>query len=75
MWNTCRKELWDFDNNEGTNITLIRYKSATNLFNPFRLYLKGYLAAFSKPDLPDELKGKERTVFGNIKQIYEWHKT
>lgn len=37
--------------------------------------LKGYLAAFSKSDLPDDLKGKERAVFGNIKQIYEWHKT
>ncbi|EDO43753.1 predicted protein, partial [Nematostella vectensis] len=35
----------------------------------------GYIAEFSKPDLPEELKGKERMVFGNIKQIYEWHKT
>lgn len=28
----------------------------------------------SKNDVPDELKGKEREIFGNLRQIFEWHK-
>jgi hypothetical protein len=28
----------------------------------------------SKDDVPEELKGKEREIFGNMKQILEWHK-
>ena len=36
--------------------------------------LKGYIPELSKADVPEELKGKEREIFGNMKQILEWHK-
>lgn len=35
---------------------------------------QGYIPEMSKDDVPEELKGKEREIFGNMKQILEWHK-
>ena len=38
------------------------------------LFEQGYLPEMSKDDVPEELRGKEREIFGNMKQILEWHK-
>ena len=38
------------------------------------LFKQGYLPEMSKDDIPEELRGKEREIFGNMKQILEWHK-
>ncbi|XP_046859404.1 kalirin-like isoform X4 [Xenia sp. Carnegie-2017] len=37
--------------------------------------VEGYIPEMSKEDVPDELKGKEREIFGNLRQIFEWHKS
>lgn len=37
-------------------------------------FLQGFIAELAKPETPEELKGKTRVLFGNIQQIYEWHK-
>ncbi|KAL9959090.1 hypothetical protein ACROYT_G036173 [Oculina patagonica] len=35
--------------------------------------VKGYIPEFSSCNLPIELKNKEKEVFSNIEDIYEWH--
>ncbi|XP_020600716.1 triple functional domain protein-like isoform X7 [Orbicella faveolata] len=36
--------------------------------------VEGFIVELAKPETPEELKGKTRVLFGNIQQIYEWHK-
>eukprot|EP00794_Sanderia_malayensis_P017293 gene17293-19023_t len=36
--------------------------------------IKNYIPALSNSKTPEELKGKERLIFGNIEDIYEFHK-
>ena len=36
---------------------------------------QGFIAELANPETPEELKGKTRTIFGNIEQINDWHKT
>ncbi|XP_066519847.1 rho guanine nucleotide exchange factor 25 [Hoplias malabaricus] len=38
------------------------------------LIVEGYMATMSKSGVPDYLKGKDKIVFGNVHQIYDWHK-
>ncbi|XP_075893480.1 rho guanine nucleotide exchange factor 25 isoform X3 [Nelusetta ayraudi] len=38
------------------------------------LIVQGYMAAMSSEAVPEDLRGKDRVVFGNIHQIYDWHK-
>lgn len=40
----------------------------------FKSFLQGFIVELAKPETPEELKGKTRVLFGNIQQIYEWHK-
>ncbi|KAM9800449.1 rho guanine nucleotide exchange factor 25 isoform X1 [Syngnathus typhle] len=54
----------------------------TELIETERLYVedlgvivKGYMATMTSQAVPEDLKGKERIVFGNIHQIYDWHKS
>jgi len=37
--------------------------------------LQGFIPELAKPETPEQLQGKTRTLFGNIQQIYDWHKT
>lgn len=37
--------------------------------------VEGFIVELAKPETPEELKGKTRVLFGNIQQIYEWHKS
>ncbi|KAK2561484.1 Kalirin [Acropora cervicornis] len=39
-----------------------------------RDYVKS-LGEVVEPETPEQLQGKTRTLFGNIQQIYDWHKT
>uniref|UniRef100_A0A8C9SS35 Rho guanine nucleotide exchange factor 25 n=1 Tax=Scleropages formosus TaxID=113540 RepID=A0A8C9SS35_SCLFO len=34
----------------------------------------GYMATMSAKGVPEDMKGKDKIVFGNIHQIYDWHK-
>ncbi|XP_072349768.1 rho guanine nucleotide exchange factor 25-like isoform X4 [Scyliorhinus torazame] len=36
--------------------------------------VEGYIATMNEKGVPEDLKGKDKIVFGNIHQIYEWHK-
>ena len=40
------------------------------------LIVEGYIPLIDESDAgkPEGLKGKEKIVFGNIQQIYEWHR-
>ncbi|XP_061688938.1 rho guanine nucleotide exchange factor 25 isoform X2 [Syngnathoides biaculeatus] len=54
----------------------------TELIETERLYVEdlglivqGYMATMANQGVPEDLKGKDRIVFGNIHQIYDWHKS
>ncbi|XP_060021739.1 rho guanine nucleotide exchange factor 25 isoform X4 [Lagenorhynchus albirostris] len=36
--------------------------------------VEGYMATMAAQGVPDNLRGRDRIVFGNIQQIYEWHR-
>jgi ATP-dependent RNA circularization protein (DNA/RNA ligase family) len=36
--------------------------------------IDGYIESIKSMDLPEDIKGKEKIVFANIEQIYEFHK-
>lgn len=35
---------------------------------------QGYMARMKEEGVPDDMKGKDKIVFGNIHQIYDWHR-
>ncbi|XP_015772147.1 PREDICTED: rho guanine nucleotide exchange factor 25-like, partial [Acropora digitifera] len=37
--------------------------------------VEGFIPELAKPETPEQLQGKTRILFGNIQQIYDWHKT
>ena len=48
------------------------WKKEDFLFFPY--FLQGYIQEFSSADdLPVELKNKEKEVFSNLEDIYDWH--
>ncbi|XP_074489740.1 rho guanine nucleotide exchange factor 25 isoform X1 [Sebastes fasciatus] len=54
----------------------------TELIETERLYVddlglivQGYVGTMASQGVPEDLKGKDRIVFGNIHQIYDWHKS
>lgn len=47
-------------------------KICVNLFVCLRR--KGYMSRMKEEGVPDDMKGKDKIVFGNIHQIYDWHK-
>ncbi|KAM9320958.1 rho guanine nucleotide exchange factor 25 [Gastrophryne carolinensis] len=36
--------------------------------------VEGYIATMNTQGVPEDMKGKDKIVFGNIHQIYDWHK-
>ncbi|XP_076864949.1 triple functional domain protein isoform X2 [Brachyhypopomus gauderio] len=38
------------------------------------LVVEGYMARMRAEGVPDDMKGKDKIVFGNIHQIYDWHR-
>uniref|UniRef100_A0A665X7B6 Rho guanine nucleotide exchange factor 25 n=1 Tax=Echeneis naucrates TaxID=173247 RepID=A0A665X7B6_ECHNA len=36
--------------------------------------VEGYMATMSSKGIPEDMKGKDKIVFGNIHQIFDWHK-
>ncbi|XP_059911261.1 rho guanine nucleotide exchange factor 25 [Gadus macrocephalus] len=38
------------------------------------LIVEGYMATLHSKGVPDDMKGKDKIVFGNIHQIFDWHK-
>uniref|UniRef100_A0A667WYE1 Rho guanine nucleotide exchange factor 25 n=1 Tax=Myripristis murdjan TaxID=586833 RepID=A0A667WYE1_9TELE len=40
----------------------------------FVLSSQGYMATMSSKGVPEDMKGKDKIVFGNIHQIFDWHK-
>uniref|UniRef100_A0A3Q1B1E3 Rho guanine nucleotide exchange factor 25 n=1 Tax=Amphiprion ocellaris TaxID=80972 RepID=A0A3Q1B1E3_AMPOC len=53
----------------------------TELIETERLYVEdlglivqGYMTTMTSQGVPEDMRGKDRIVFGNIHQIYDWHK-
>uniref|UniRef100_A0A8B9J2J9 non-specific serine/threonine protein kinase n=1 Tax=Amazona collaria TaxID=241587 RepID=A0A8B9J2J9_9PSIT len=46
------------------------YSKKMNFFG----LLQGYMALMKEDGVPDDMKGKDKIVFGNIHQIYDWHR-
>ncbi|XP_062265355.1 triple functional domain protein-like isoform X3 [Platichthys flesus] len=38
------------------------------------LVVEGYMSRMKEEGIPDDMKGRDKIVFGNIHQIYDWHK-
>ncbi|KAL0962100.1 hypothetical protein UPYG_G00335640 [Umbra pygmaea] len=38
------------------------------------LLVESYMTRMKEEGVPDDMKGKDRVVFGNIHQIYDWHR-
>ncbi|XP_044192455.1 triple functional domain protein isoform X2 [Thunnus albacares] len=38
------------------------------------LVVEGYMSRMKEEGVPDDMKGKDKIVFGNIHQIFDWHK-
>ncbi|XP_029906976.1 rho guanine nucleotide exchange factor 25 isoform X2 [Myripristis murdjan] len=38
------------------------------------LIVQGYMATMASQGVPEDMKGRDKIVFGNIHQIYDWHK-
>ncbi|GCC25469.1 hypothetical protein chiPu_0003879, partial [Chiloscyllium punctatum] len=36
--------------------------------------VEGYITVMKEDGVPDDMKGKDKIVFGNIHQIYDWHR-
>ena len=36
--------------------------------------LQGYMEYLKEHGMPEDLQGKDKIVFGNIHQIYDWHR-
>ncbi|XP_037532331.1 triple functional domain protein [Nematolebias whitei] len=36
--------------------------------------VEGYMSRMKEEGVPDDMRGKDKIVFGNIHQIYEWHR-
>lgn len=36
--------------------------------------LQGYMGTMNSKSIPEDMKGKDKIVFGNIHQIFDWHK-
>ncbi|XP_053564176.1 rho guanine nucleotide exchange factor 25 isoform X2 [Bombina bombina] len=39
-----------------------------------RQIVEGYMATMTSRGVPEDMKGKDKIVFGNIHQIFDWHK-
>ncbi|XP_078144559.1 rho guanine nucleotide exchange factor 25 isoform X1 [Centroberyx gerrardi] len=38
------------------------------------LIVEGYMGTMNSKGMPEDMKGKDKIVFGNIHQIFDWHK-
>uniref|UniRef100_A0AAR2JYI3 non-specific serine/threonine protein kinase n=1 Tax=Pygocentrus nattereri TaxID=42514 RepID=A0AAR2JYI3_PYGNA len=38
------------------------------------LVVEGYMTRMKEDGVPDDMKGKDKIVFGNVHQIYDWHR-
>uniref|UniRef100_A0A672SKY1 Kalirin RhoGEF kinase n=1 Tax=Sinocyclocheilus grahami TaxID=75366 RepID=A0A672SKY1_SINGR len=38
------------------------------------IVVEGFMTRIEEKGVPDDMKGKDKIVFGNIHQIYDWHK-
>ena len=46
------------------------------MIHVLRTLLQGYMKLIKEDDgtMPEDMEGKDKIVFGNIHQIYDWHK-
>ncbi|KAM6973968.1 triple functional domain protein isoform 3-T3 [Tautogolabrus adspersus] len=45
-----------------------------NYVRDLGLVVEGYMSRMKEEGVPDDMKGKDKIVFGNIHQIYDWHR-
>uniref|UniRef100_A0A4W5RBB8 Rho guanine nucleotide exchange factor 25 n=1 Tax=Hucho hucho TaxID=62062 RepID=A0A4W5RBB8_9TELE len=39
-----------------------------------RFIVEGYMATMNTKGIPEDMKGKDKIIFGNIHQMFDWHK-
>lgn len=49
---------------------MLSVKSTTNVTSVGQ----GFMKRIEEKGVPEDMRGKEKIVFGNIHQIYDWHK-
>lgn len=52
----------------------LRDAGASRVSSSAHIALQGYMALMKEDGVPDDMKGKDKIVFGNIHQIYDWHR-
>lgn len=57
-----------------TTVTVITVTLLLLIISIHLLFLKGFMKRIEEKGVPDNMKGKDKIVFGNIHQIYDWHK-
>uniref|UniRef100_UPI00358F831F kalirin-like isoform X2 n=1 Tax=Myxine glutinosa TaxID=7769 RepID=UPI00358F831F len=49
-------------------------ESENDYVKDLSLVVEGYMTVMKEDGVPDDMKGKDKIVFGNIHQIFDWHK-
>lgn len=58
----------------GVTFTRVHGTRASCVSSSAHIALQGYMALMKEDGVPDDMKGKDKIVFGNIHQIYDWHR-
>lgn len=71
MWKILALNFFFFK--KENNVILLPLQMSP-LLNHWSLILKGFMKRMEEKGVSEDMKGKDKIVFGNIHQIYDWHK-
>uniref|UniRef100_A0A671NYI3 non-specific serine/threonine protein kinase n=1 Tax=Sinocyclocheilus anshuiensis TaxID=1608454 RepID=A0A671NYI3_9TELE len=67
VYNTCPLSPFSY-------VLLELIETERDYVRDLSLVVEGYMTRMREDGVPDDMKGKDKIVFGNIQQIYDWHK-
>uniref|UniRef100_A0A4W5MIA2 Trio Rho guanine nucleotide exchange factor a n=1 Tax=Hucho hucho TaxID=62062 RepID=A0A4W5MIA2_9TELE len=59
---------------EGSYVLLELVETERDYVRDLGLVVESYMTRMKEEGVPDDMKGKDKIVFGNIHQIYDWHR-